>query len=194
MHKPDVGTNANTSRSMFTLQWPQREKEEIDSLGNRRISPDAILHDGLNVLDAPLPASFDSLSVSATAENTSFSPSVPPLFTTRPSFGTMQMECSTPPAKDEPVARGYSHMERFYRLATRTSSTSDDEVDSDFDSEDNYVPQSLPELLTPRKKTQRSSATSHESHRRALSERADPVILHKAPIITSQATPAAHTP
>lgn len=36
LHKQDVATTPNASRSTFTLQWPQGEEEEVDRLGNRR--------------------------------------------------------------------------------------------------------------------------------------------------------------
>lgn len=167
--------------------------------------PMSPMQKGLSVLDAPLPASFDSQGVSHIARNGPFAASVPSRFgldMSPPSSSPMRpmessalrnlhssafgddhlngkgsLASSPPAATDEPIGRRIMHSERFSRQPRMISASvgahpplpSNDEWDENFAFEEDLVPNSLHELLTPQEKMRRFSRTNDEDHRQALS-------------------------
>ncbi|KAK8196329.1 hypothetical protein BKA81DRAFT_366927 [Phyllosticta paracitricarpa] len=160
--------------------------------------PTSPMQKGLSVLDAPLPASFDSQGISHMARYGPIAASVPSRFglesssppssyTNKPAesaalrnlhnsaFGEEARAQngfgSSPPAAEEPFGgRRIMHSERFSRpkmlsasLGTRTLAGGD-EWDENFTFEEDLVPNSLHELLTPQEKMRRFSRAGEEDH------------------------------
>ncbi|TID22267.1 hypothetical protein E6O75_ATG11061 [Venturia nashicola] len=166
--------------------------------------PMSPIQKGLSLLDAPLPASFDSQGVSHIARNGPFASSMPSRFgldmsptsssPMRPmessalrnlhssAFGDDNLNgkggmASSPPAvMDEPIGRRIMHSERFSRQPRMISASvgahapiNDVWDDEGFTFEEDLVPNSLHELLTPQERMRRFSRTNDEDHRQALS-------------------------
>ncbi|KAK8170184.1 hypothetical protein IWX90DRAFT_465754 [Phyllosticta citrichinensis] len=161
--------------------------------------PTSPVQKGLSVLDAPLPASFDSQGISHMARYGPIAASVPSRFglesssppssyTNKPAesaalrnlhnsaFGEEARArngfgSSPPPAAEEPFGgRRIMHSERFSRpkmmsasLGTRSLAGGDD-WDENFAFEEDLVPNSLHELLTPQEKMRRFSRAGEEDH------------------------------
>jgi hypothetical protein len=166
---------------------------------------------GLSVLDAPLPASFDSQGISVLARYGPIAASVPSRFgldssppsssPNRPiessalrnlhssAFGDdhrngkgSSLASSPPNGMDETMGRRIMHSERFSRQQPKMLSASvgarpplaiSDEWDENFAFEEDLVPNSLHELLTPQEKMRRFSRNAEDesilSHRQSLS-------------------------
>ncbi|KAK8236938.1 hypothetical protein HDK77DRAFT_484278 [Phyllosticta capitalensis] len=160
--------------------------------------PTSPVQKGLSVLDAPLPASFDSQGISHMARYGPIAASVPSRFglesssppssyTNKPAesaalrnlhnsaFGEEARARngfgSSPPAAEEPFGgRRIMHSERYSRpkmlsssLGTRTLAGPDD-WDENFAFEEDLVPNSLHELLTPQEKMRRFSRAGDDEH------------------------------
>ncbi|EON63898.1 hypothetical protein W97_03126 [Coniosporium apollinis CBS 100218] len=158
---------------------------------------------GLSILDAPLPASFDSQGISHMARYGPIAASMPGRFgldTSPPSsyptkphdssalrtlhtsaFGDARngtngiaLGSSPPAAADEPVGRRIMHSERFSSkpklmsasLGARPPLSADDWDDENFAFEEDLVPTSLHELLTPQEKMRRFSRTAADDELR----------------------------
>lgn len=160
---------------------------------------------GLSVLDAPLPASFDSQGISLYARTGPVAASVPARFgmessppSSLPSkpigestalrnlhnsaFGDdsrhdkSSLASSPPIAADEPVGRRIMHSERWSRpkmmsasLGARPPLSVNDEWDENFAFEEDMLPNSLHDLLTPQEKLRRFSRNAEEETRLSLS-------------------------
>ncbi|KAF2402553.1 hypothetical protein EJ06DRAFT_345366 [Trichodelitschia bisporula] len=168
--------------------------------GGLPISP---AHKGLSVMDAPLPASFDSQGISVFARNGPIAASVPtrfPFESSPPSslpsraaidssilrtlhssaFGDdSRSKLASPPTHaDEPLGRRIMHSDRPARAKMLSASVGArpplsgvaDEWDENFAFEEDLVPTSLQELLTPAEKMRRFSRTADDDpHRASLS-------------------------
>lgn len=173
--------------------------------GRMPISP---IQRGLEIRDAPLPASFDSQGVSVFARMGPMAASVPSRFgldsSPPSSLPNRQMEssalrnlhssafgddhrngkgsmASSPPAADEPMGRRIMHSERFSRqpkmisasVGARPPLAISDEWDESFNFEEDLLPTSLTELLTPQEKMRRFSRNAEDesilSHRQSMS-------------------------
>ncbi|KAI9886566.1 MAG: hypothetical protein M1823_001608 [Watsoniomyces obsoletus] len=145
---------------------------------------------GLSALDAPLPASFDSNGVSWIARNGPVAASVPSKFgleSPHPSEalrtlhdavygngdrGRMMMSNlgSTPPTTSTTMAEASAprimHSQRFTKPKMMSASlprtTVNDDWDSTFAFEEDFIPNSLHELLTPQEKMRRFSRSAVE--------------------------------
>lgn len=160
--------------------------------------PTSPVQKGLSVLDAPLPASFDSQGISHMARYGPIAASVPSRFglesaSPPSSFQNKAVETSTlrnlhssafgddararngfgssPPAAEEPmVGRRIMHSERFSRPKMMSASlgtrpiVGGDEWDENFAFEEDLVPNSLHELLTPQEKMRRFSRAGEDEH------------------------------
>ncbi|GME42954.1 Spindle poison sensitivity protein scp3 [Neofusicoccum parvum] len=160
--------------------------------------PTSPVQKGLSVLDAPLPASFDSQGISHMARYGPIAASVPSRFgleSTSPpsSYQNKAAETSTlrnlhssafgddararnglgssPPTTEEPVVgRRIMHSERFSRPKMMSASlgtrpiVGDDPWDENFAFEEDLVPNSLHELLTPQEKMRRFSRAGEDEH------------------------------
>jgi hypothetical protein len=172
--------------------------------GRLPISP---IQKGLEIRDAPLPASFDSQGISVFARNGPIAASVPSRFgldSSPPSslpnrafessalrnlhssaFGDDHRNgrgnlASSPPV-EEPLGRRIMHSERFSRqpkmisasVGARPPLALTDEWDENFAFEEDLVPNSLHELLTPQERMRRLSRNADDdtlsNHRQALS-------------------------
>jgi hypothetical protein len=167
---------------------------------------------GLTVLEAPLPASFDSQGISIYAKYGPIAASMPARFENSPPSNSLM---NTRPAEssalrnlrtsaydeargiglgsspnvnpDESISRRIMHSERFSSARPRMLSSSvgtrrslldvnkDDDWDQNLMFEEDLVPNSLNDLLTPQERARRSSRTQEDSagdlfaHRSALS-------------------------
>ncbi|KAB2571513.1 putative spindle poison sensitivity protein scp3 protein [Lasiodiplodia theobromae] len=169
--------------------------------------PTSPVQKGLSVLDAPLPASFDSQGISHMARYGPIAASVPSRFgleasSPPSSYQNKAIETSTlrnlhssafgddafarnglgssPPAAEEPMmGRRIMHSERFARPKMMSASLGTrpiigaDEWDENFAFEEDLVPNSLHELLTPQEKMRRFSRAGDDesafNHRQSLS-------------------------
>jgi len=170
--------------------------------GRLPVSP---VQKGLSVLDAPLPASFDSQGISFYARTGPVAASVPARFgmeSSPPSslpnkpigesaalrnlhnsaFGDdarnekITLASSPPVAADEPVGRRIMHSERWSRpkmmsasLGARPPLSVNDEWDENFAFEEDMLPDSLRDLLTPQERMRRFSRNTEEENRLSLS-------------------------
>ncbi|KAF2088525.1 hypothetical protein K490DRAFT_39291 [Saccharata proteae CBS 121410] len=156
--------------------------------------PTSPIQKGLSVLDAPLPASFDSQGISHMARYGPIAASVPSRFgleSSPPSSyqskpaessalrnlhssafgnGVRNELASSPPVNEEPAGRRIMHSERFSKpkmmsasLGTRAPMGADD-WDENFAFEEDLVPNSLHELLTPQEKMRRFSRAGDDDH------------------------------
>ncbi|KAF2435997.1 hypothetical protein EJ08DRAFT_667416 [Tothia fuscella] len=161
---------------------------------------------GLEIRDAPLPASFDSQGISVFARTGPMAASVPSRFglDSSPSsslpnrtfessalrnlhtsaFGDdiRNSSLASSPPVEEPIGRRIMHSERFSRQPKMISASVGaqpplaltDEWDENFAFEEDLVPTSLHDLLTPQERMRRSSRSNaeeetHFNHRQALS-------------------------
>ncbi|KAI9801656.1 MAG: hypothetical protein M1833_002338 [Piccolia ochrophora] len=143
---------------------------------------------GLSTLDAPLPASFDSNGISWIARNGPVAASVPSKFGLESpphsfkeaptsdalrnlhdsAFGTdnrgkaPNMGSSPPPGFEQPGQR-IMHSQRYTKPKMMSASLpragAGDDWDGDFAFEEDFIPNSLHELLTPQEKMRRLSRT-----------------------------------
>ncbi|KAH7063107.1 hypothetical protein B0J12DRAFT_157996 [Macrophomina phaseolina] len=159
--------------------------------------PTSPVQKGLSVLDAPLPASFDSQGISHMARYGPIAASVPSRFgleSSSPpsSYQNKAVETSTlrnlhnsafgdeararnllgssPPAEEPTAGRRIMHSERFSRPKMMSASLGTrpgfgpDEWDENFAFEEDLVPNSLHELLTPQEKMRRFSRAGDDEH------------------------------
>ena len=167
--------------------------------------PVSPIQKGLSVLDAPLPASFDSQGISLYARTGPVAASVPTRFgweSSPPSsfpskpFGDSTalrnlhnsafgddskhdksiLASSPPVVADEPIGRRIMHSERWSRpkmlsasLGARPPVRTNDEWGEDFAFEEDMLPPSLHDLLTPQEKLRRFSRNTEEENRLSLS-------------------------
>lgn len=153
---------------------------------------------GLSVLDAPLPASFDSNGVSWIARNGPIASSVPAKFglesppsslgaakdgrtsealknlhssafgdDTRDRFNGV---AGSPPAvnADEYFGKRVMHSQRFTKSKVMSASLPkavDKDWDPDFSFEEDYLPDSLKDLMTPQEKARRGSRNAEDENR-----------------------------
>ena len=147
---------------------------------------------GLSALDAPLPASFDSNGISWIARNGPVASSVPSKFGLEspphsfkeapPSealrtlhdsaFGNgdrsrlNHLASSPPPSTEESPGHRIMHSQRYTKPKMMSSSLpragATDDWDSTFAFEEDFIPNSLHELLTPQEKMRRSSRSGGE--------------------------------
>ncbi len=143
---------------------------------------------GLSALDAPLPASFDSNGVSWIARNGPVAASVPSKFglleSPKPSEALRTLHDavygngdrgqavssnlgSTPPTTmADPIGPRIMHSQRFTKPKMMSASLPRAAVNDDWDStfafEEDFIPNSLHELLTPQEKMRRFSRSAVE--------------------------------
>lgn len=153
---------------------------------------------GLSVLDAPLPASFDSNGVSWIARNGPIASSVPAKFglesppgslgaakdgrtsealkslhssafgdDTRDRFNGIAASPPAPPA-DEYFGKRVMHSQRFAKSKVMSASLPK-QVDQDWEAaftfEEDYLPETLKDLMTPQEKARRGSRNADEEGR-----------------------------
>ena len=158
---------------------------------------------GLSVLDAPLPASFDSQGISFNARYGPIAASVPGRLGVESSppssvqhralnesavrnlhnsaFGTDNrlhsngLGSSPPTTHDEHIGRRIMHSERYTKPKVMSSSlpkgVAGDDWDENFAFEEELVPNSLQDLLTPQEKMRRFSREPEETNNHLLSQR-----------------------
>ncbi len=160
---------------------------------------------GLSVLDAPLPASFDSQGVSWIARNGPIASSVPAKFgldsppgslgaakdgrtsealkslhssafgdDTRDRFNGI---AASPPA-EEYFGKRVMHSQRFAKPKVMSASLPkavDKDWEADFSFEEDYLPDSLKDLMTPQEKARRASRSADDEGRPIHSGTATPI-------------------
>ena len=150
---------------------------------------------GLSVLDAPLPASFDSNGVSWIARHGPIASSVPSKFGIESPPGSMSMKdmrgsealknlhssafgddtrdrfngiaASPPGPADEYFGKRVMHSQRFAKSKVMSASLPKaiDQDWDDFTFEEDLLPETLKDLMTPQEKARRGSRTAEEGGR-----------------------------
>ncbi|KAI9850630.1 MAG: hypothetical protein M1838_005344 [Thelocarpon superellum] len=183
---PTIDTSFPVSNPGSKYGSPREEHRSALSPGSK----------GLSVLDAPLPASFDSNGVSWIARNGPVAASMPSKFgidSPSPSykettalktlhdsaFGsdgrgkTSQMASSPPGPAGEYFGLRTMHSKRIARPATLSASVpragAVDDWDGNFAFEEDFLPNSLQELLTPQEKMRRMSRSGGDEETTRLS-------------------------
>ncbi|KAL3426118.1 Protein cps3 [Phlyctema vagabunda] len=157
---------------------------------------------GLSVLDAPLPASFDSNGISWIARHGPMASSVPSKFgleSPPPSLGEVREGrtsealknlhssafgddtrdrfngiASSPPAPpaDEYFGKRVMHSQRYPTRTKMMSASLPKAVDKDWDAEfpyeEDYLPETLRDLMTPQEKARRGSRTATDDEGRPM--------------------------
>lgn len=168
---------------------PREEDQNRLALG---MSP--VPSKGLSVLDAPLPASFDSNGVSWIARHGPMASSVPSKFGIESPPGSMSMKdgrgsealknlhssafgddtrdrfngASSPPGpSDEYFGKRVMHSQRFAKNKVMSASLPKaiDQDWDDFTFEEDLLPETLKDLMTPQEKARRGSRTAEEGGR-----------------------------
>ncbi|CAG8971378.1 hypothetical protein HYALB_00006928 [Hymenoscyphus albidus] len=207
----NVPTIDTTYTSHPTSNYGSPRDEDISRFGHG-LSPVAAAK-GLSVLDAPLPASFDSNGVSWIARHGPIASSVPAKFgidsppssvgaakdgrtsdalkslhssafgeDTKDRFNGM---AASPPAPigDEYFGKRLMHSQRFSKPKVMSSSLPkavDQDWESSFTFEEDYLPETLRDLMTPQEKARRGSRCNTDDDGR--------------PIISGTGTPNNDTP